>query len=148
MSEAETAKANAIPLELKKDGLRQRQNGDWTITFTVQASDMDTRLVSAAMGTRYVAALVELNHDETPKETKREWRDLKPSAQAGIRCDEPAFKTFLGEEYSFEWEESFTTADAVRRLCEVKSRSELNTVHAARVLWHQLDEQYQAWKLM
>ncbi len=86
------------------------------------------------------------SRQESKPAGKRDWRDLKPSQQAGIRCEEPVFKAFLDECHTLaEWN-GFTSAEAVRTICGVKSRSELNTNHIARVIWHQLDEQFQAWK--
>jgi hypothetical protein len=170
MTPADLARDNAISFECKKDALRQNQSGDWKIAFTVQGLDMDERLTKAFPGTRYMAVLVEIGADELPvhqpaKETKApspksspqpthppaaakrmDWRELQPAAQAGIRCEDPVFKAFLDEKWSMaEWN-GFTTAGAVRAICGVKSRSELGTNHKARVLWKQLDDQFQAWK--
>lgn len=90
--------------------------------------------------------------DQLPKQIekgKRDWRHLLPQEQAGIRCEEIAFGVFLDEEYPEEWHESMhDTAECVRLLCGVKSRSELTTNSAARTIWHQLDDKYQAWKAM
>ena len=150
MNPADLARQNAIPLEVKKDGMRQTHSGDWKITFTVQAADMDQRLTSAAMGTRFQVALVEIGDDELPTEKpkgKVDWRDLQPAAQAGIRCADPVFRKFLFESYSNEWLESGEDAsESVRLICGVESRSKLSTNHKARVLWHSLDNHFLAWK--
>jgi len=161
------ATANAIPLEIKKDGLQQRQNGDWVMRVVIQASDMDPRLTNAPMGTRFVAALVEINEQELPVQgqprqeapakpqavpdkppsgAKRPYRDLPKPQQAGMRCAEAAFVAFLKEERPRDWAEAPNAVDCVRLICEVGSRAELATNHAAGVIWHQLDSQYLAWK--
>jgi hypothetical protein len=75
----------------------------------------------------------------------RAWCDLPPQQQAGMRCGEPAFISFLKENRPDDWREAANTADCVRLICGVVSRSELSTNHKARVIWHQLDEQYQGW---
>jgi len=80
-----------------------------------------------------------------PERAKRDWRDLPASQQAGIRCAEPVFHSFLEEECHDNLNEAGTYDDCVRMICGVKSRSELDTNHKARVIWHQLDSQYQAW---
>lgn len=166
MTPADHARENAISFECKKDALRQNQSGDWKIAFTVQGIDMDERLTKAFPGTRYVAVLVEVNDDETPKQPAKEtpatprpapksagakrghmdWRDMQPAAQAGIRCDDPVFIAFLKEQHADDWREIGNAADFVRSFCNVASRTELGTNHKARVLWHQLDEQFLAWK--
>jgi len=81
-------------------------------------------------------------------EAKRDWRDLQPQQQAGIRCNEPTFVAFLKESRPDDWRESTSAAKCVRLICNVHSRVELGTNHAARVIWHQLDTEYQAWKLL
>jgi hypothetical protein len=80
-----------------------------------------------------------------PDRVKRDWRDLPPSQQAGIRCEEPAFLTFLADERPDDLREVEDAADCVRMICGVVSRSELNTNQKARVIWHQLNDQYEAW---
>jgi hypothetical protein len=177
MTPADRARNNAISLEAKKDALSQRQSGDWKVSFTVQGIDMDTRLTQAPMGTRYAVVLVEIGDDETPvnrkeampnhptkpavdarpqptqpqagaKREKMDWRDMQPAAQAGIRCEDPVFIAFLKDTYAAYWMNYEDAAAAVRDICEVHSRSELGTNHKARVLWKQLDDQFQAWKAL
>src|SRR5262249_51157344 len=102
MPEADVARECAISFEVKKDGLTQRQSGDWQLRFTVQSVDMDNRLTQAPMGTRFQCVLVEVNDDESPRDHKGEqrnaWRDLGPTKQAGIRCADPIFWAYLREE--------------------------------------------------
>jgi len=166
MTPADLAKANAISLEAKKDALSQRQSGDWKVSFTVQGIDMDQRLTAAPMGTRYAMVLVEIDDNELPVQQKEasatprpatspitptdgarhNWRDLQPAAQAGIRCEEPNFRAFLREEKGYAMVDSpRSAATAVREICGVNSRVELGTDHRKRVIWHQLDTEFQAW---
>jgi hypothetical protein len=72
---------------------------------------------------------------------------LQPAAQAGIRCADPVFRKFLEEQKQYKVETEDAAAFWVKDFCEIKSRTELSTNHRARVLWHQLDAQFQAWKL-
>lgn len=149
MKPHDLARQNAIPLEVKKDGLAQRQSGDWVLRLVVQAADMDQRITNAAMGTRYQVALVEINDDETPKQPepkkRMDWRELQPAAQAAIRCGEPQFQRYLWSEHGFAIQNKEDAAAAVRNLCGVDSRSKLATNHKARVIWHQIDSQYLQW---
>jgi hypothetical protein len=158
--QAKAAKENSIRLEVKKDGLQQRQNGDWMLRFTVAATDMDEPrnhpIVTAAMGARYQMVLVEINDDETPVDHRAKerdkWRELSPTQQAGIRCSDAVFWAFLEEEgfapHDIDVNDVEIAAQIVRSFCKVASRSQLNKpgFHAQRVLWHQLDQQFQAWK--
>ena len=81
-----------------------------------------------------------------PAGAKRNWRDIPPSQQAGMKCDDIAFISFLKDQRADDWHESAEDAsECVRLICGVKSRAELNTNHKARVIWHQLNDQYEAW---
>jgi hypothetical protein len=81
--------------------------------------------------------------DKPQAGAKRSWKDLAPSQQAGIRCDEPSFQEFLKAEYALI--DVRNAASCVRAICGIASRAELNTNQKARVIWHQLNDQYQAW---
>jgi hypothetical protein len=103
MNQAKKARDNALQLEVKKDGLQQRQNGDWVLRFTAQNIDMHQVIVNAPMGTRFWCSLIELNDDETPVDHKamerdkqrNKWRDMAPSQQAAMRCQEKTFWAHL-----------------------------------------------------
>lgn len=149
---SDLARANAINLEVKKDGLTQRQSGDWQLRLTIAAIDMDQRITSAPMGTRFVAVLVEVGDDEAPIDHKAQerdkWRDLGPMRQAGMRCKEPIFWAFISEELRVPVAGEDDAAKAVRFICSIPSRADLdkpgNT--EARTRWFELDTAYQAWK--
>lgn len=83
-----------------------------------------------------------------PAGAKRDWRDLPPAQQAGIRCEEPSFEAFLKEERSDDWHESQDAAACVRLICGIGSRSELGSNQRARMIWKQLNDQFEAWKAM
>jgi hypothetical protein len=144
MNIADIARQSAIPLEVKKDGLQQRQNGDWVLRLVVQAADMDPRITNAAMGTRFQAALVEVGDDELPKH-RTDWREVQPAAQAGIRCADEHFRKYLRSEHGKSAATPDEAADAIRKMCGIASRSELSTNHRARTLWHTLDSSYREW---
>lgn len=169
MTPADLARANAIALEVKKDSLRQNQDGTWKITFTVQGVDMVKDLTQAMPGTRYQCVLVETGDDELPvrlqtiptdakpaleldkpqaraKREKMDWRELPAATQAAIRSDDVIFQAFLREEYDrSDITSNKSAAEFIRCFAGMKSRSELSTDHRKRVLWHQLDSQFSAW---
>lgn len=152
MQLADLAKANAIQLEVKKDGLTQRQSGDWQLRLTIGAVDMDQRITSAPMGTRFACVLVEINDDETPVDHKAamrdKWRDLGPTKQAGMRCTDPVFWAWLEEERHYQVANSEQAAEVVRDICGVASRRDLEKPGNAteRLRWFDLDNAFQAWK--
>ena len=147
-TEAERARENAISLEVKKDGLRQRQSGDWVLSLVIAAVHMDARITGAAMGTRYQCALVEIDDNETPVDDpeKQKWRDLGPVKQAAMRCRDPVFWAFLEEEKHVPAQSMEDAADSVRKLCDVPSRADLAINTAARMTWFGIDHHFQAWK--
>jgi hypothetical protein len=152
VNHAAKARDNAVSFECKKDGLQQRQSGDWVLRLTVQAVDMDQRITTAAMGTRFACVLVEINDDETPVDHKAEerdkWRDLGPAKQAGIRCKEPVFWAYLTEEKGFPIRDELDAAQAVRDICGVASRSDLGKPGRSveRLRWYDIDNGFQAWR--
>jgi hypothetical protein len=81
-----------------------------------------------------------------PKE-KRKWEDLNLAMQAGVRCNEVAFRKFLTERETsaFEARSVHDAEMMVRERCEVDSRKELNLDPEAAERWRQLDRSYQAW---
>lgn len=153
MQIAAKARANAISFEAKKDGLQQRQSGDWAFRVIVQGIDMDQRVIAAPMGTRFMCVLVEINDDEQPvdhaSETRDKWRALGPTKQAGIRCTDPVFWAFLSEEKKKgDVNNHDRAAEIVRALCHVTSRSEFSKpgFERQRMLWFGLDQEFSAWK--
>lgn len=88
---------------------------------------------------------------ETPKDTdkpKRAWGDLLPAQQAGIRCNEAPFRTFLAERHKVDGVASLDldmAADAVRAECHIRSRKELVPGSEPAAAWHRLDADYEAW---
>jgi hypothetical protein len=154
MTEAETARANAISFEVKKDGLAQRQSGDWQLRFTVSSVDMDQRLATAPMGARFACCLVEINDDETPVDHKAmerdKWREISARKQAVIRCKDPVFWAYLTEELHFPpIDNKHFAASLVREHCHVASRADLEKpgFHEQRERWHKLDYAFQAWRI-
>lgn len=150
---ADLAKANAISFEVKKDGLTQRQSGDWQLRLTIAAIDMDQRITGAPMGTRFACVLVEIGDDETPvdhqSEERDKWRALGPAKQAGIRCKDAVFWAFLTEELHFG---AITSEEAaaslIRDMLQVASRADLGKpgFTEARQRWYDLDYKFTAWK--
>lgn len=128
----------AIPLEVKKDGLQQRQDGSWLLRLRVHPQDSINLIAKAPMGQRYMLALVELGDNEEPK-MRKQWHELPPASQSAIRCGEKAFHQFLKVTTDTE------AAEEVRLRCEVKSRSELSTDEKAKDRWDHLDRTYQEW---
>lgn len=171
MTIADEARENAVPCEMVLYAYRKNNQGV-VVSFVVHPDDMPDALATARIGSRWVGALVHVGDDEHPipqaaKEPrnksaaklqpdkdvgreKRVWQDMKPSAQAAIRCGEPIFWAFLNEEHGYRVTNKEEAAPAVRAKCFVNSRKMLDDPkhHPNRVIWHQLDSGYIAWKAL
>ncbi|HTD29168.1 MAG TPA: hypothetical protein VK660_07225 [Xanthomonadaceae bacterium] len=157
MSIAESARNNAVQFECKKDGLQQRQSGDWVLRLTVQAIDMHQRITNAAMGARFACVLVEINDDEEPvdyvAQERDKWRALGPAKQAGIRCHDPVFWAWIEDEgfkgVHHRCANEDEAAGFVRSMCQVISRADLSKpgFSEQRRAWYAIDFAFQAWKL-
>jgi hypothetical protein len=67
------------------------------------------------------------------------WAEMKPSKQAGIRCNDVRFQRWLG---------AMTVghaADIVRGKCCIDSRGELDRDEKAAREWRAMDGEYRAW---
>lgn len=70
MNEASNAIRAGYKFECKKDAMRQNQDGSWKATINIHPDEMDTNFLSDQMGQRYMAVIVPINDDETPREKK------------------------------------------------------------------------------
>ena len=72
-------------------------------------------------------------------ETKRRFAELPLGQQSALRCGSAAFQKFLGAS------DALQAAEAVRRVCDVSSRSEFDSDAAAGQRWRALDDRFAAW---
>jgi hypothetical protein len=92
-------------------------------------------------------AVARLKPDAPEKKTKREWHELPPAQQAGIRCNEPAFAAFLRECWPTAWVQYGDPAAVVRHICRVQSRSQIKPDNPESVrAWQALNNAYQFWQ--
>lgn len=85
--------------------------------------------------------------DKPPAAAKRDWRDVPVSQQAGIHLNDPMFTAFLKEEYADEWHETGDADSCLKFICGVERKRDIAGMQPARVIWHQLDKQFHAWRL-
>ena len=143
MTIADEARDNALHCEMVKYAYRQTKDGV-VVSFVVHPNDVPAELSASHIGARYMVVLVELGDDEKPK-PKRDWNDMQPAQQAGIRCGERTFFIFLRDRRGYNPKQLKDCASIVKEICGVNSRVELGTNQKARVIWHQLDSEYMQW---
>lgn len=88
-----------------------------------------------------IARLVEPPLEEAqPEPDHKNWHNLRPSAQAAIRCDDPLFWQFMGAGGHIE------AVRKVREVIGIISRKELDTDNMARSRWEEIDGAFIEWK--
>lgn len=75
----------------------------------------------------------------------RPFSSLPLSQQAGIRCEDNAFKGFMIHKFPSMAAIYDNPAEFVREYCSVNSRSELDKDEIAGFQWQQLEADYQSW---
>ena len=139
-------------LEVRLMGLSKarRKDGDWfELKIQVMPEEMPHNLYTVPLGTRMGVAMVEIADDETPK--KRDFKDLSPAEQAGIRCNDPSFYSWIcnqpwarDRKWSVDDTMETISAHLVREACRVSSRSDLNHKAMPREVWQELNAQFEA----
>ena len=144
---AARARTAAMQMEIKKDGLAQRQDGRWKLKVIIHPNDMPAALSLAAMGTRYMCAMVELDDDEQPIERPTPEKPHSLAQRAGILCNEPAFWRFLNESHEDDRvKDNESAATCLRNICLVDSRKNLIEDTPAGDKFRDLAAEFDAWK--
>jgi hypothetical protein len=139
---ATAARVAALPMEAKKDSLRQTQDGLWKVTFTVKSEDMHTAILNAPMGTRYMLAAVEIGDNEEP--VKQPEKQLTAGERVKrhfeASCQDEIFMAWF-----IEWADGSVPADAnprdaVKAAMGIESANELL---ANPEPWNRLWTEYQ-----
>lgn len=132
-------------LEAQYVGLRTLTSGCVRLTFDVPLERLeDVVALFRKEGDPAAIARLAVEHDkaEEPEKPKRQWADLTPAEQAGIRCNEPLFQEYAAFRAG---RPAVDTADWVRGQCCVVSRSELRRDTPEGDLWKMVEADYQSW---
>lgn len=143
--------------ELQLAGWSETHNGGCKVTFWLaDASDLDAfRALTVRKGNtaghRFMAALVEVGDDELPvQQPKQDDQEPKGGALAklaGMFCQQPEFWRFVTEHFGARISNAEQAAGAVREICKVTSRAELDgNDEAADVFHSQIRLPYVRWK--
>ena len=98
MSEASQAREASMGFEAKKDRLSQTQDGLWKVTFTVKPEDMQTAILNASMGTRYMLAAVEIgDNEEAVPQDKTAGERAKGHFET--MCDDQDFRDWIWDRH-------------------------------------------------
>lgn len=128
-----------------------------SVALTVHVPEELAQQVIAAFGWPTAAAPVEValarlspnaKPDVQPEgglRDRRRFHDLPPAQQAALKCKETAFQRFLHEQHESGAVTEPMAVDAVRDICGVASRSELNDKPAAAARWARLLSEFDTW---
>ncbi len=152
MTVHQRAREAAVPIECKKDSLRQNQDGTWKLVLTIAPDGLPDEIMRAVPGTRYQTAFVEKGDDEEPvakappappEKVRRPFHDLPLSQQAGIRCGDEGFQRFIREAHNQDIVDEDSAVQFTRYWCGVKSRSEFDAGAVVGENWKSLNAEYE-----
>lgn len=139
----------AMHFEAVKVSMSQDKNGI-ILRLNVHPNDCPKELHTDWVGTRYVVAMVKLQEDDTPDD-RGYVAVQRLVASAGLLCRNEDFFAFLVEcgmamptVDAAEMESQ--SADAIRTMCGIKSRSEFRDNEAARLKFEALRNDFRNWK--
>lgn len=139
----------AQTIEAKKHGLRQSQDGHWTLTLILHPSDTPDWLLTAPMGQRLALVVAALKDDaeKKPEEKARKpFSTLLLSQQCALLCADKGFQAWLQKKHPGDFNAFVQknhgvvnveawAANIIRATCVVASRSELDADPKAAALW-------------
>lgn len=153
--EAEAAREMAAHFEAKKTGFGQAQDG-WSLTLRIQDGEVPPAVRDAKKGTRYMVALVELNDDETPKDTAPASSVVRAAgrgaADGGRNTQRQPQHPYVKRAWQLCADTLFQLytspiepEDYIRRACLIPSRSHLAHSESARTLFDDMESEYGLW---
>ena len=130
-------------MEVKKDAMRQNQDGSWKVTINVHPDDMSSEFLSDAMGQRYMTVFVAIGDDEQPIQ--------KPVSKAGegkLLAKDDMLGSFLLNCYASDLIDggSWSGERAMKHIIGIKSCSELIEGSKAYERFKEFRTNFYKWK--
>jgi hypothetical protein len=153
-----------INFEVKKDGMRQMQDGIWKLSLTVLPEDMPMELLQAPMGTPYGLAMVPIDYDnpepvtsidigiptdpDTGITVSEKSEGDKIRVRAVMLCKDAEFQKYLFGNVNPSHPGTNETAAKIHitTQCDISSRSELTENKEAQAKFRELDSQFTEWR--
>lgn len=139
----------AMHFEAVKVSMSQDKNGI-ILRLNVHPNDCPKELHTDWVGSRYVVAMVKLHDDDTPDD-RGYVAVQRLIASAGLLCRNEDFFAFLvgcgmAEPTADAAEMEEQSADVIRSICGIKSRSEFRDNETARQKFEALRDDFRQWK--
>lgn len=129
---------NALQFECRKVALKQDRTG-YVLTVVIHPDEIPEELLRDFVGSRYGVAMVRISDDESAVPyTNR-------VMQAGMLCRTREFQFWLKECGHAERVSENDAINALYKLCEVTSRTELNGNTEAQQKFDEMVKDYERW---
>jgi hypothetical protein len=131
---------NALQFECVKVALKQDRTG-YVLTVSVHPDEVPEELLRDFVGARYGVAMVRIQDNETATPYNNRVK------KAGMICRDSAFRLWLRDQCNFESVRVEGDAvEALYKICNIQSRTELNGNHDAQQKFDEMVENYERWK--
>jgi len=136
-----------IKFESKMIALRKKADGDELVLF-IHLDEPDRRFLwDCHLTTRFQCALVEIGDNEEPVVPERSREEKTAVSVAGQMCRESPFQRWLTEKYSYPEDRIYSfdeesTANLLRNILMISSRSELAEDEDARNMFREIIREY------
>lgn len=133
-----------LQFEAVKVALKQDKTG-YVLTLCLHPDEIPEDLMRDYVGARYQVVMVRLNEHEQPMDRSQEFAGERAIKIAGLLCRDPRFWAYLHDDNQIFDQTEKEATDWMRDHLNIKSRSELKTNHAARVLLDSLHKEFTEW---
>lgn len=134
---------NTLQCEVVKIAMAQDKNGH-ILKLSIHPNDLPKDLVLDPLGSRYVMVLAKLNDQDEVVQPKEKSDGDKAVDIAGLLCRNDRFIGWLAARNYSDGRTQEDAANAIRRLCGIRSRAELATNEAAREKFLDLKSEFEA----
>jgi hypothetical protein len=131
---------NALQFECVKVALKQDRTG-FVLTVSIHPDEIPEELVRDFVGARYGVAMVRIQDNETATPYNNRVK------RAGMICRDSSYRLWLREECglpSIDTEDK--AVEALYKICNINSRTELNGNKEAQDKFDEMVEDYERWK--
>jgi len=129
---------NALQFEAVKIALKQDKTG-YVLTLNIHPDEIPDELMRDFVGARYGVAMARIEDNETAKHYDNRVK------KAGILCRSRQFQLWLKKENELTVDSEDDAVEAIHRICDINSRTELNGNRDAQQKFDEMVNDYEQW---
>jgi hypothetical protein len=129
---------NALQFEAVKVALKQDRTG-FVLTLSIHPDEAPEELLRDFVGARYGVAMVRIQDNETALQYDNRLK------KAGMLGRSTKFHLWLRKENALSIDGESDAVEAIHRICNIYSRTELNGNKDAQKLFDEMVEDYERW---